>query len=239
MAGCGRCSRWLLDQEIGPVLSDIVENISSRPVRVFYSYASEDQPSQRALDRQLSVLVRAGLIETWHAQRISAGHVIEDEIAHHLQSADLVLLLVSSDYLGCDECYQQLQSSLARHHSRDAFVIPVLVRDALWKSSPIGNLWPLPPGSVPISRWQDEDYGWAVVAEGVRRVAEAFRYGPSHTPTHRSSRRLLAVLGRYLGLNRSTRSKALLAPIILHLADGASPSDFLRGDWLGCHRGQG
>jgi hypothetical protein len=52
--------------------------------------------------RDLSLLKREGVIAGWHDREISAGQEWDEAIRSHLDSADLILLLVSSDFMASD-----------------------------------------------------------------------------------------------------------------------------------------
>lgn len=71
----------------------------TRPLEVFYSYAHEDEMLRRKLETQLSLLKRRGVITAWHDRDISAGTRWEEEIDTHLNTAQLILLLVSPDFM--------------------------------------------------------------------------------------------------------------------------------------------
>ena len=78
--------------------SDALAAKSSRSVEVFYSYAPKDERWQKELEKQLSGLKRKGLIVDWHKRRISAGMEKAGEIDAHLNTAAIILLLVSPDF---------------------------------------------------------------------------------------------------------------------------------------------
>src|SRR5438067_6672526 len=72
---------------------------------VFYSYADEDEALCDALEKQLSTLRRQGYIAPWHKRNISAGQAWETVTDEHLNTADIILLLVSPDFIASDYCY--------------------------------------------------------------------------------------------------------------------------------------
>jgi internalin A len=76
------------------------------PLSVFISYAHEDEPLRQQLETHLSLLRRQGLIANWHDRQILPGTEWEKEIDAHLESAQLVLLLISPDFLASDYCYE-------------------------------------------------------------------------------------------------------------------------------------
>jgi len=123
------------------------------------------------LERHLSALQREGLISTWHKRQIVAGSVRQVELDRHLNTASLILLLVSSDFLASDYCYgTEMRRALQRHEANEAQVIPILVRSCAWQSAPFATLEVLPTGAKPITMWRDRDAAWTDVVMGIRRV---------------------------------------------------------------------
>jgi tetratricopeptide (TPR) repeat protein len=113
------------------------------------------------------------VIKTWTDCQITAGDERRGEIEKHLDSADVILLLVSSDFLKSDFCYLiETSRALLRHESGDARVIPVIVRPVDWQGLPIGKLLALPKDGKPVTSWSDRDEAWLNVAQEIRKVIE-------------------------------------------------------------------
>jgi hypothetical protein len=141
--------------------------------RVFLSYSHKDDAHRRELESQLAPLRRLGLIELWSDRDIDAGSEWRGAIDAHLEAADVILLLVSSDFIASAYCYDvEMKRALERHEQGTARVIPVIVRDVDWTSMPFGKLQALPRDGKPVTKWPTSDEGWADVARGVRRVVE-------------------------------------------------------------------
>jgi hypothetical protein len=77
-----------------------------RPVSIFYSYSHVDGPIRDQLEKHLASLKRLGVIETWHDRQIGPGEEWKTEIDQHLKSADIILLLVSPDFIASNYCYE-------------------------------------------------------------------------------------------------------------------------------------
>src|SRR6266566_7385223 len=100
-----------------------------RGIIVFFSYAQTDQAVRDQLATHLSQLKRDGLIEEWSDQQILAGSDRVQAIDQALHSAQIILLLISADFLASDACYQiEMQQALERHRAGVARVIPIIVR---------------------------------------------------------------------------------------------------------------
>ena len=147
---------------------------SLNPVNLFYSYSHKDEALRKELETHLAMLRREGQITSWHDSRIPAGEDWEGEISEHLNSADIILLLVSSDFLASDYCYEkEVTRAIARHRAKVARVIPIILRPCVWtKSQPLVNLKVLPTDAVPITRWADIDEAFLNVAEGISSVCK-------------------------------------------------------------------
>jgi hypothetical protein len=140
-------------------------------VDVFISYARADEDLRGELETHLAVLQRAGVLRTWSEHRIAAGEEWKNAVEAHLSGADVVLLLVSADYLASDYLYEvQMMTALARAHAGDARVIPVLLHACDWTIAAFEGLAPLPPNRVPVSSWQNRHEAWAAVARGIREA---------------------------------------------------------------------
>jgi internalin A len=142
-------------------------------VRLFYSYSHKDEPFRNELETHLKLLQRQGLLETWHDRKIEAGEEWKQKIDANLERADIVLLLVSADFIASDYCYEiEMQRALERHAQGAARVIPVLVRDVNWRIAPFAKLQALPIDGKAVTLWENKDAAWLNVSEGIERVVE-------------------------------------------------------------------
>ena len=147
-----------------------------RRLKVFVSYAHRDERLRQEVDKHLSVLRRSKVIATWHDQRISPGQEIDAAIAAALTTADLILLLVSPDFIHSDYCYlREMNHALERHRTGQARVIPIILRPVDWIRTPIGKLLALPRDGKPVTSWSKRDEAFLDVATGVRRAVEEMR----------------------------------------------------------------
>jgi hypothetical protein len=139
--------------------------------RLFFSYSHADESARERLETHLKVLCRKGLIEPWHARHIQAGADWANEIDEHLDEANLILLLVSADFLASDYCWEvEMTRALKLHEERRAVVVPIILRPCLWREAPFAKLQALPNNGHPITRWTDPDDAWLDVAQGIRRL---------------------------------------------------------------------
>jgi hypothetical protein len=146
----------------------------TRAARVFMSYSHTDGQHRDRLEKALVMLKRQGLIETWHDRRIVPGQHVDRAISAELEGADLVLLLVSPDFLASDYCYAvEMQQAMKRHEAGYAHVVPIIIRPCDWKSAPFGRLNALPTDAKPVTKWTDPDDAFLDITEGIKRVIQA------------------------------------------------------------------
>jgi tetratricopeptide (TPR) repeat protein len=147
--------------------------MASEPVSIFFSYSRKDAALRQDLDDHLAPLKRSGLIASWYDGCIGAGEEWETQIKQNLEKAQIILLLISVDFIKSDFCYNvELTKAIERHKAGNACVIPVLMRSCLWKTIPIGDmllgdLQALPKDAKPISKWVDRDDAFTSIAEGL------------------------------------------------------------------------
>ena len=131
-------------------------------------------------------LQRQGLIEVWHDRDISVGTEWEQEITEQLNSAQIILLLISPDFMDSNYCYGiEMQRAMERHERKEAQVIPVILRPVYWQGAPFGKLQALPKDAIPITsrKWDSREAALHNVAEGIREVVEELIGGDSINPS--------------------------------------------------------
>lgn len=142
-------------------------------VEIFCCYARKDQPLLKELKSHLMPLHRQGLIIIWADTDIDAGMDWEEEINKHLNTADIILMLVSSDFIASEYCYsKEMQQAMERHNAGEAQIIPIILRPVLWEHTPFGKLQALPTGAKPVigSTWHNQDEALLNVANGIHKV---------------------------------------------------------------------
>ena len=153
------------------------------PLTLFYSYAHADEDLRDELQKHLALLKRDGVIDGWHDREIEAGTDWDGEISKHLEAADVVLFLVSADFLASDYCWEvEVARAMARHKGGEARVIPVILRPCNWTRAPFATIQAVPKDAKPVTRWDDQDEAFLNVAQAIERAAESIRTTRTLTP---------------------------------------------------------
>ena len=116
-----------------------------------------------------------GLIGSWHDRQISAGTEWANVIDDNLNIADVILLLISVDFLASDYCYDiELKRAMERHEAGEARVIPIVLKLVDWGNAPFGKLQALPKNAKPVMKWDDRDEAFLNISQGLRRAFAEF-----------------------------------------------------------------
>ncbi|MEQ9670796.1 toll/interleukin-1 receptor domain-containing protein [Coleofasciculus sp. G2-EDA-02] len=155
----------------------VVDNqvTSVKPIEVFFSFASQDEKLRDELEKHLIILKRQGVITTWHNRKIGAGKEWQNERNAHLDTASVILLLISADFIASDYCWDvEVRRAMERHEAKKARVIPVILHptDNWRNNTPFGKLEPLPKDGKPISKWGNRVEAFCSVAQGIRAAVE-------------------------------------------------------------------
>lgn len=142
-------------------------------VKVFYSYTHADEKFRDSLETHLSILRRKGYIDEWHDRKIIAGSDWESEIDSQLSSSDIILLLVSPDFIASDYCYSvEMEQAMELHESKDSVVVPIVIRPTGITDEPFASIQMLPTDRKPITTWDNEDIAWLDVVDGLKKTIE-------------------------------------------------------------------
>ena len=146
-----------------------------KALEVFFSYSHVDQDLRDRLEIHLSILKSQGVISSWHDRKIIPGVEWASEIDTHLDTAQIILLLISADFLASPYCTEvEVMRAMERHDARQARVIPIILHYCNWQSAPFGKLQALPTDGKPIDsrHWYNKDEAFLNVAQGIKKAIE-------------------------------------------------------------------
>ncbi|MEL6864560.1 MAG: FISUMP domain-containing protein [Bacteroidota bacterium] len=156
---------------------------SSSPVHVFISYSREDTDLLERLRKQFMAIERSGLVDTWYDGEIEAGSQWGQVTKNALHRAEVILLLISADFIACDQCYdKEMENALDMHKKGEAIVIPVILRDCTWQFTPFAQLQCLPKNGIPVTdrdHWHSPDKALKEVVDEVAAICIQLR-NPQH-----------------------------------------------------------
>ena len=147
------------------------------PVQGFLSYAHLDKDWRERIQKSLSRLELEGELDLWFDGRLTPGDSFREVIEEKVTDAQLILLLVSENFLASRFSYEEeLRRALAKQQGGTAKVVPILLRKCDWKNSWFAGLQVLPSNARPLEEWESIHEGLLNIAQGitvaVRELAE-------------------------------------------------------------------
>src|SRR5215469_1563207 len=145
--------------------------VPKKPLEVFYSYAPKDEALREKLESHLGTLKRQGWITDWHHREIIPGTERRTRIDKHLDSASIILLLISPDFICSDYCYSnEMKRALEQHNTGKARVIPILLRPTDCEGTPFETLQALPLDGKPVTECRSRDKAFVEIVKGIKQV---------------------------------------------------------------------
>ncbi|ESX22130.1 molecular chaperone Tir [Mesorhizobium sp. LSJC255A00] len=147
--------------------------VKPKPLKAFLSYSHRDAAIKTDLISHLAPLSRLGLVEAWHDGEIETGDKWADAIKNNLESADIIILLVSVDFINSRYCNQiELTRAMEREANKAVVIVPVIARNCLWQEEPFGSIQAALKGAA-IASFRDRDEALTLVAGAIKEKALA------------------------------------------------------------------
>ena len=145
---------------------------SKKKLNLFVSYCHADEEVKLELLKHLEPLRKLELLDTWSDRQIKAGEDWGHKISGNLEKADIIVLVVSIDFINSTYCYDiELARALERHAAKEALVIPVIARSCMWYITPFAKIQALPKDAKPLALWPNLDDALSKVAESIQETA--------------------------------------------------------------------
>lgn len=149
--------------------------MSEQPVSIFFSYSHKDEDLRDELESHLAFLRWQGRISAWHDRRLLPGNEWDHVIKKELNQADIILLLVTHNFINSQYCWDvEVKRALERHDAEEASVVPIILKPCLWEETPFSKLNALPKDGKAVTVWEDQDLAFVNVAKGIKKLVEEY-----------------------------------------------------------------
>ena len=160
-------------QTLGQIESAEAGGRKTSTLSVFICYAHANERTVKQLIPSLKVLARRGYIATWRDTDLVPGEDWDETIKERLTEADIILFMVSTDFLASKYITEQERPlAMALMAEGKATVVPVLLSPCSWRDEDFARLEKLPRKDDPVSSISPRDVAWFMVEEGLKKVAE-------------------------------------------------------------------
>lgn len=149
-------------------------------INIYFLAAPEDEKQVMAIKKYLTPVIRSSKrpIEIENDFEIPPGQDVE-EYKQKLYEAEIVIAFISSDFINDDKIYSRTQKVIERYNRNETIMLPILVRNCMWKSTPFVNLALLPKNYQPLNNkqfWNSEDDALTAVVTDIYESIENFTY---------------------------------------------------------------
>jgi hypothetical protein len=142
-------------------------------MKLFYSYSHKDEEYRRSLEKFLVNLRQEFLINEWYDRKILVGDDWSKEIENNMETSDVILLLISQDYLVSSACNHELEYAI--EHKDSKTIIPIVLKPCTWKDTRLGSIQALPLDGKPVDAWNKPNEAWLDVYDGIKKVIQRKR----------------------------------------------------------------
>ena len=143
--------------------------------RLFISYAHEDERFRDELRGALTPYERTKTLQIDDDTCILPGQRWEDELLSKVERADIMVLLLSNDFIRSDYCFQkEMQIARERDQAGDCTIVPIVVRACAYEKLELGELQAILPNGKPVKQNKDRDAAWLEVTKQLDKVIAEF-----------------------------------------------------------------
>ena len=147
-------------------------------INVFICYSHLDELLKEKLEAHLITLKRLGLISSWNDRKLVPGQNWETELDKYFLDSDIILLLISSDFIASEYCYNiEMKKAIEFHDANKKVVIPIILRECDWEGTPFEKIQGLPKDMKPIvsRHWHTADEAFLNTIQGVKKQIKDFQ----------------------------------------------------------------
>jgi internalin A len=141
--------------------------------KIFISYSKDDAEHLKRLEKHLRILERVGEVSFWNCRELIPGEKWDGKIKQELEEADIILFLVSANFLATDYIWDiELKRALQRDEDPNdtVTVVPIIVSDCVWEKSPLAKYNTSPPKAQIIDLSPNKEQAWADVVRGILKT---------------------------------------------------------------------
>jgi Leucine-rich repeat (LRR) protein len=135
--------------------------------KIFISYSHADSSFKDEFKTAMIAITNwwQGDLMIWDDQHIRPGMDWNREIENNLEDSDIVVCLLSTDFLASDYCKKEMITALKMRENEGALVIPILVRPCAWEYTPFASLQFTNKKGCPITLSENKDVAWTEVSK--------------------------------------------------------------------------
>ncbi|MGB1204658.1 MAG: tetratricopeptide repeat protein [Chitinophagales bacterium] len=141
-------------------------------MKIFFSYAREDAILFRDFEQSLAVLKEFEKLEFSHSQMTLPHENSEETISKAMQQANLIFVLMSSDYFASATCQKELEKAMQWHKQNEKIMLCLLLKPCLWDIGELQDFQILPDNEKAVTTWENIDEVHRNIALSLKNVID-------------------------------------------------------------------
>ena len=148
------------------------ESNGSNQKKLFIAADPKDEEFRTELFKNLKPLS----VDVWHEGLVEAGSDVDATVVENLESADIILMLISSDFIASDAIFnREWKVAMKRHNDSSAKVIPIITRTCNWEASDLKKMDPILPRQgievgKPINSWENAEDAYSMIVKEIQEL---------------------------------------------------------------------
>ena len=146
-----------------------------RTLKLFTSYSHQDERHFKNFKKHLITLKRNKIIDDFDDYKLTAGDLVDNELYDMIEKSDLIVFLISIDFINSEYCFnQELKQALDRLDNDEIRIIPIVVEKCKWQNTILGKYLSATKNGEPVSKYDDENDAWCEVIESIEKSFQKY-----------------------------------------------------------------
>ncbi|MHB1107050.1 MAG: TIR domain-containing protein [Lutibacter sp.] len=143
-------------------------------LKLFISYSHKDETLVSNFICHISPLNNNGIIKEWYDRKIETGEEFQKDIDNNLENADIICLMISSNFLSSPACIKEKDVALELRNRKGIRVIPLILSPCAWTiHKELSDRLAIPTDGKPITSFVDQNEGWLDAINWIMKVCNS------------------------------------------------------------------
>lgn len=143
-------------------------------IKLFISYSHKDETLVNEFLNHISPLKNNGYLKEWYDRKIETGEEFQDDIDNNLENADIICLMISSNFLASKACLSEKDVALDLKSKKGIRVIPIILSPCAWTvHKELSELLAIPTDGAAVSSFSDRNVGWLDATNWIKNLCDS------------------------------------------------------------------
>jgi energy-coupling factor transporter ATP-binding protein EcfA2 len=142
--------------------------------KLFISYSHKDENLIEDFITHLAPLKNNDILSEWYDRKIETGEGFQNDIDNNLENADIICLMISSNFLASKACLEEKNIALKLKENKGIRVIPIILSLCAWTThKELSELLAIPTDGKAVTSFSDKNEGWLDAVNWIMKVCHS------------------------------------------------------------------